>query len=127
MKTLAAALLLCASLAHAGGPAPVPAPAPTPSCTTGEKWTGSDKALHLAAGSLIAFGTTLGTENPWIGFAAGSAVGALKEISDRGAGCSSGKDLGVTIIGAALGAFVGNRVLVMKKNGMTVVAYQTDF
>ena len=127
-KTIATIALLAATLpALAGGDHYQPPPTPSVSCTKGEKWTGSDKTLHFAAGSVISFATTLGTEKPLWGFAAGAAVGLLKEISDRGAGCSSGKDFGVTVLGAAVGAFLGDRVLIMRKNGMNIVAYQTEF
>jgi uncharacterized protein YfiM (DUF2279 family) len=101
---------------------------PPPKCTAGEKWTGNDKDLHFVAGATISFATTLGTEKPLWGFAAGTAVGALKELSDRGGnGCSSGKDFGVTVLGAAVGAFAGDRVLVYRNKGTTVVAYRQEF
>lgn len=128
--TLSIALALSANAALATGDhhtPPPPAPTPTVSCTKGEKWTGRDKQLHLAAGTIISFATTLGTEKPLWGFGAGVAVGALKELSDRSGGCSSGKDFGVTVLGAAIGAFAGDRVLVMRKNGTTFVAYRTEF
>ena len=126
--TLSIALALSANSALATGDHPTPAPIPTVSCTKGEKWTGSDKALHLGSGAIISFATTLGTKKPLWGFGAGVAVGALKELSDRGGnGCASGKDFGVTVLGAAIGAFAGDRVLVMRKNGTTIVAYHTEF
>lgn len=121
------ACLLVSFGAYAGGDHQPPI-APPAKCTDGEKWTGKDKTLHFAAGTTIAFATTLGTEKPWVGFAAGAAVGALKELSDRGGnGCPSGKDFGVTVLGAAVGAFLGDRVLVMKQNGTTIVAYRKEF
>lgn len=122
MKALALACLLASFSAYATDRPPPPA-----KCTAGEKWTGSDKALHFGAGATIAFATTLGTEKPLWGFAAGSAVGALKELSDRSGGCSSGKDFGVTVLGAAVGAFAGDRFLVYRNKGTTVVAYRQEF
>lgn len=122
MKLLLAIALLAPLLAHADKERP------PPKCTAGEKWTGSDKAMHFGAGATIAFATTLGTEKPLWGFGAGVAVGALKELSDRGGnGCSSGKDFGVTVLGAAVGAFAGDRVLVYRNKGTTVVAYRQEF
>lgn len=123
MKHIIAAALMAASLtAQATDERP-----PAPKCTAGEKWTGSDKALHFGAGATIAFATTLGTGKPLWGFGAGAAVGALKELSDRSGGCSSGKDFGVTVLGAAVGAFAGDRWLVYQQRGTTVVAYRTEF
>jgi uncharacterized protein YfiM (DUF2279 family) len=116
-RTLIAAALIAASLTASAG------------CTSGkDSYKGEDKAIHFVSGGLIAFGTTLGTKSPWVGFAAGSAVGLLKELDDRsGSGQCSGKDLGVTVLGAALGAFAGSKVLVYQQRGTTVVAYRTEF
>jgi len=98
-------------------------------CSSGtDTYRGEDKALHLAAGSVISFATTLGTKSPLIGFAAGSAIGLLKEASDSdGSGTCSSKDLAVTVLGAAIGAFAGHRVLIWQENKTTVVAYRTEF
>lgn len=116
-RTLIALALAVSSLTAAAG------------CASGkDSYKGEDKAIHFVAGSLISFGTTLGTKSPWVGFAAGAGIGLLKELDDRsGSGQCSGKDLGITVIGAALGAFAGSKVLVYQQQGTTVVAYRTEF
>jgi uncharacterized protein YfiM (DUF2279 family) len=98
-------------------------------CTyTGDRWTGSDKAQHLAIGGLIGFGGTLGTGSAWKGFAMGSAVGVLKEVSDAGgSGTCSAKDLMVTVIGAGVGAVIGKRAAVYVDRGTTWVVIGAEF
>lgn len=103
-------------------------PPKPPSCTAGESWRGNDKTDHILIGTTVSFATTLGTKSPWTGFAAGAALGLLKEATDKsGGGCSSSKDLAVTLAGAAVGAFLGKQVLIYQDKKATIVAYRTEF
>lgn len=96
-------------------------------CLTRDKWTGVDKNMHFVAGAFIGVGATVKFRDPLAGFAAGVAVGALKELSDsRGGGTCSLQDFAVTAIGAALGVYGSAWLIAPTLGGMTV-SYSTTF
>lgn len=115
MRLLAAcALALACSTATAG-------------CNAPDSWRGSDKNLHFALGAGIATVATMHTGDPWTGFAVGAAAGVTKEALDAaGMGQCSGKDLAVTLAGAAVGAWTGH-LIVTRVQGRTTVAYVGSF
>jgi uncharacterized protein YfiM (DUF2279 family) len=108
MKRLVALLLALSSYAHA------------------DSWTSEDKAYHLVGGAVIGAAVTLQTESKMYGFMAGTAVGLLKEISDRRTTGFSSKDLIVTSIGAALGAQAGGWMITARRDRVAV-AYVAEF
>lgn len=80
-----------------------------------DSWTGYDKKLHFLGGAAIAAGVAVHTGDPWKGFYAGAAAGVLKEALDAtGTGNVSGRDLVVTVIGAAVGAS-GSRLVIGRR------------
>ncbi|MBI4757171.1 MAG: hypothetical protein HY778_17510 [Betaproteobacteria bacterium] len=98
--TLAATLL--ASAAHA------------------EDWSGRDKVLHFGvsiplgvAGAVIAQEVAPAQNRVLLGTLIGSTPALAKELYDSRSGGSgfSGKDLAVSVAGAALGAWLGDRFL----------------
>jgi|GEM_PF-1418593 len=91
-----------------------------------DSWTSPDKAGHLVLGAVPAYFVTTYTENPWYGFAAGATAGVAKEVFDSRNGKASGKDLVVTLIGAAAGAYAGNW-MVYKQNKTVYIGYNTSF
>lgn len=95
-------------------------------CTSRDKLSGQDKALHFVAGGVVGMAVTLQTESAWAGFAAGAALGLAKELADSGGGgvCSA-QDALATAIGAAVGARVGLMLIPMRGGGM--VAYHRTF
>lgn len=96
-------------------------------CLTRDKWTGADKNLHLAAGVFIGSGVSVQFRDPLKGFAAGVAIGALKELSDSsGGGTCSLQDFAVTAIGAAIGAY-GSAWMIAPTRGGVTVSYSTTF
>lgn len=109
------ALFLAAS-AHAGG------------MQTNDAWTGADKTKHLSVGFAIGGAVTAMTGRPLYGFAAGTAIGALKELSDAHSTghTSSFQDFAVTAAGAAIGAYTGGVVLTYYR-GRTGVAITKEF
>jgi uncharacterized protein YfiM (DUF2279 family) len=93
-------------------------------CTSKDRWTGQDKQQHLLMGSVIALAGTVGHKDPWMGFAYGAGAGLLKEaIDSRGSGTCSAQDLAVTLIGAAIGAGIGARIIVTPNS----ITYSMDF
>lgn len=96
---------------------------PTPAHAE-DKWTGLDKRLHFAGGALVAGTTTLVTDSPRLGFAAGVAVGIGKEIWDtqHPGHTPSYKDAIVTIAGGALATSIPGLSI-----GPGWVAYFTRF
>lgn len=96
-------------------------------CLTRDKWSGTDKNMHFVAGAFAGAGATAQFRDPLKGFAAGVAIGALKELSDsRGGGTCSLQDFAVTAIGAAVGAYGGAWLIAPTRGGMTV-SYSTTF
>jgi uncharacterized protein YfiM (DUF2279 family) len=93
-----------------------------------DPWLGQDKALHLVAGAAIASGVTLATKDPFTGARAGCAVGAGKELWDRGRvnHTASAKDFAVTCLGAGLGAYATGWAI-QRSGGQTVVSYSFGF
>lgn len=92
-----------------------------------DSWTGPDKKLHLGAGLVISGLVTMHTKDRETGFYAGVVAGAAKELIDAtGAGEVSGKDFAVTVIGAAIGSYLGG-LIVSHSQGTTTVAYATRF
>lgn len=97
-------------------------------CLTRDKWSGTDKNMHFVAGAFAGAGATAQFRDPLKGFAAGAAIGALKELSDsRGGGrtCSL-QDFAVTAIGAAVGAY-GSAWMIAPTRGGVNVSYSTTF
>lgn len=92
-----------------------------------DEWTGTDKALHLAAGAAIS-ATSLTFTTPRNAFLIGAGVGLAKEVADyrsRARGGShdpSAKDFAVTALGAAFGAYAPGVVL-----GRRSISYQWSF
>jgi len=98
-------------------------------CVTAQadSWTGPDKKLHLGAGFVISSLITMHTKDRETGFYAGTIAAAGKELIDAtGAGQVSGKDFAVTVIGAAIGSYLGG-LIVTHSQGNTTVAYATRF
>lgn len=96
---------------------------------TNDAWTGPDKTLHAAAGALVGSSVTVVTGRPLYGFIAGTAVGALKELSDSrhpGAHDCSLQDLLMTSAGAAVGSYTGG-VFLTYYRGRTGVAIRKEF
>lgn len=88
-----------------------------------DSWTGQDKALHFGLGAAIAAGVGVHTGDPWKGFYAGAAAGVLKEALDAtGTGQVSGRDLVVTVLGAAVGAS-GSKLVI----GRRFIGVRTEF
>lgn len=97
-------------------------------CTVSDKWTGADKAKHLAAGVAIGSAGTLVFKDADKAFALGVTVAIAKELADtqrRGHTCSA-QDAIVTIAGAAAGAY-GTGWLILPKKGGVQVAYAKTF
>ena len=71
--------------------------------TAGVDWNEHpyDKAAHIALGSALSCAVTSYTDNPWYGFLASFAVGAIKESTDQN--FDSG-DLASWGVGGAIGA-----------------------
>lgn len=96
-------------------------------CRSNDRWHGSDKQIHLAAGGGIAFVATLHTGDPWRGFAWGAGASLAKELIDAtGQGDCSLQDLAVGVIGAGIAAYTGG-LIVTRVQGRTLVAYTTSF
>lgn len=96
-------------------------------CTTHDGWSGPDKTKHLIGGAAIGAAVTYATEKPLYGWAAGTAVGALKEVIDsRGHGTCSFQDFAVTSLGAAAGAYGTAWVILPMKKGV-FVGYASNF
>ncbi len=116
LKRAAAACALLFACATAGA-----------GCRPGDAWRGEDKRLHFAGGAFISTVVTMHTGDPMTGFLAGTAAGVVKEAADAGGlGQCSGKDLLVTVAGAALGAWAGH-IVVTRVQGRTTVAYVAQF
>lgn len=78
----------------------------------------------MVAGSVIALAATAQTRDPWKGFAWGAGAGLAKELLDaNSSGQCSAKDLAVTVLGAAIGAGLGARIIVTPRS----VTYSVDF
>lgn len=91
------------------------------SCRSNDSWRGQDKNQHFVLGGVTGLATTLGTGSRLKGWAAGTAVGALKELSDSsGRGDCSLQDFLVTSLGAGVGALTGG-VLLTYADGKTTV------
>jgi hypothetical protein len=87
----------------------------------------SDKKMH--AGVSFALGFAMANQwpnEPLKAWGVAMVPGLLKEVSDRKGTGFDPKDLAANAIGAALGVATG-RWLVLRQNGTTVVAYQTEF
>lgn len=96
-------------------------------CLTNDRWVGYDKVQHVTVGLFIGAGVTAQTGDPLKGFAAGTAVGALKELADaRGSGTCSLQDFAVTAIGAAAGAY-GSAWILSHSQGKTSLTYRSTF
>lgn len=99
-------------------------------CTMTDPWQGPDKTKHLVVGAAIGAGVTLATDRPHWGFAAGTAVGAIKELVDRrtpSRTCSF-QDFAVTALGAAAGAYGTAWLILPDPNGKGVfVGYSRQF
>lgn len=85
-----------------------------------DEWSGGDKALHFGvsiplgmAGAVIASEVAPGRNRVLYGTLIGSTPALVKELYDSRSGGSgfSGKDLAVSVAGAALGAWLGDRFL----------------
>jgi uncharacterized protein YfiM (DUF2279 family) len=90
-----------------------------------DSWYGEDKVGHFVMGAGVATAVTVATGNEWYGFAAGTAVGALKEVYDykhRDKHTPSFKDFAVTAVGALVGAKFGG--LMVTPNRIT---YRIEF
>jgi uncharacterized protein YfiM (DUF2279 family) len=83
--------------------------------------------MHLVVGAFAGAGAMAQFRDPLKGFAAGVAIGALKELSDsRGGGTCSLQDLIATAIGATVGAYGSAWMIAPTRGGMTV-SYSTTF
>lgn len=90
-----------------------------------DSWYGEDKVGHFVMGAGVATAVTVATGNEWYGFAAGTAVGALKEIYDsqhKDKHTVSFKDFAVTAVGSLAGAKFGG--LMISPNRIT---YRIEF
>jgi uncharacterized protein YfiM (DUF2279 family) len=84
------------------------------SLTVQDSWTGPDKIKHLGAGFVAAVVVTIVAVDPFLGFAAGAAVAAGKELWDAAnsaTNTASVKDFVVTVVGAVGGSVVGNFII----------------
>jgi hypothetical protein len=83
--------------------------------------------LHIAAGAVIASGTTLITGRPLLGFAAGCFADWAKEEYDRHnpPHVATGKDIMATCLGAAAGA--GAAWVVLPRRDGVAVGYRLTF
>lgn len=80
-----------------------------------DAWTGTDKDKHVIAGALVGTAVAAYTQDRVAGAVAGAVVGAAKELYDStGRGQVSAKDLIVTAIGGAAGAYLGGFFVVVK-------------
>lgn len=96
-------------------------------CSSSDRWVGSDKTMHLAAGALVSVIGTVQTGSQWQGFAIGAGVGIAKEMLDaNGMGRCTFQDAAVTVLGAAIGAYTGGLILT-HSSGKTTVAYAKSF
>ena len=94
-----------------------------------DTWSGADKKLHFGVSAVLGFAAV----NQWPNdkpkaFMVAMIPGLLKEITDAQKGGSgfSGKDLAADALGAAVGVYAGGW-LISRRDGATVVAYQTSF
>jgi hypothetical protein len=87
----------------------------------------ADKKMHMGVSFALGFALANQWPNePLKAWGVAMVPGRLMEVSDRGSTGFSGADLAANAIGAALGVATG-RWLVLRQNGTTVVAYQTEF
>ncbi len=107
-KIIAAALVLVSSSAFAGGFHHAP---------SNESWTGGDKTKHFAVSAALGAGSyalTEETEHPFL-YAVGLAMvpGVAKEVYDARSGGTgfSHKDLAADLLGAVVGASIGNAIV----------------
>jgi putative lipoprotein len=87
-----------------------------------DEWTGPDKVQHAVMGTAIGAVTTAATESKALGFGAGCLAGLAKELSDGRTGGTgfSAKDLTVTCAGALVGIFLGEWMLSVQRNRVSV-------
>ena len=94
-----------------------------------DKWSGADKKMHFGVSAVLGFAAV----NQWPddkpkAFMVAMIPGLLKEVSDaqKGGTGFSGKDLVANALGAAVGVYAGGW-MISRRDGATVVAYQTLF
>lgn len=82
----------------------------------GDKWTGADKAQHVAGSALLGTVAGVAIKDKWTAFALAMVPGVAKEIWDskQPNHTASFKDLAADALGAAVGVYVGNCVIVAK-------------
>jgi uncharacterized protein YfiM (DUF2279 family) len=92
-----------------------------------DQWNGSDKKMHFGVSFVLGFAAgNQWPENKPLAFGVAMIPGVLKEISDRNTTGFSGKDLATDALGAALGVYASGW-LIKRNNGVTTVAYATNF